>query len=69
MIKQSLQHLLENKMTYVQHFLFAFRQGVICVKAGFYLICHAFIPALFSKTGSSLVSSLNKSFTNRNNEH
>lgn len=63
MIKQSLEHLKDNKMTYWQHFLFAFGHGIGCLKAGLCLICHAIIPAVFPTTGSLLVEELNKSFT------
>lgn len=67
MIKQSLEHLKDNKMTYWQHFLFAFGHSIGCLKAGLCLICHAIIPAVFPKTGSLLVQELNKSFTDHKN--
>lgn len=67
MIKQSLKHLQDNKMTYWQHFLFAFGHGISCLRAGFCLMCHAIIPAIFPTTGSSLVQDLNKSFTDHKN--
>ena len=63
MIKSSLEHLKENKMTYWQHFLFAFSHGARCLKASFFLICHSIVPALFPKAGSQLVSQLDKSFS------
>lgn len=63
MIKKSIEHLKENKMSYWQHFLFANIHGLRCLKAGFFLICHSFIPALFPRAGSELVSDLNRSFT------
>jgi hypothetical protein len=62
-IKKSVEHLKENKMTYWQHFIFAVTYGVKCIKAGLFLISHAVIPALFAKTGSELVNQLNKNFT------
>lgn len=68
MIKSSISHLKDNKMTYWQHFMFAFGHGVGCLIAGICLMCHAIIPAIFPTAGSSLVSYLNKSFINRNNE-
>lgn len=67
-IKQSVQHLNENKMTYWQHFLFAYSHGIRCIKAGGLLIIHSIIPGLFPKTGSSLVKKLNQSFTDHLNE-
>lgn len=63
MIKQSLQHLQDNKMTYYQHLLFAFGHGIGCLRAGICLMLHAIIPAIFPTTGSYLVQELNKSFT------
>lgn len=63
MIKSSISHLKDNKMTYWQHFLFAFGHGIGCLRAGLCLICHSIIPAIFPTTGSSLVQELNKSFT------
>jgi len=62
MIKKSIEHLTENKMTYCEHFIFASTHGLGCLKAGLCLICHAIIPALFAHTGSILVKELNKSF-------
>jgi hypothetical protein len=66
MIKKSIDHLKENNMSYTQHFVFAITHGVKCIKAGLFLISHAVIPALFSKTGSNLVNQLNKNFVDHN---
>lgn len=63
MIKQSLKHLHDNRMTYYQHFLFAFGHGLGCLRAGICLMLHSIIPAIFPTTGSMLVQELNKSFT------
>lgn len=63
MIKESVLHLKENKMTYTQHLLFASRHGTRCIYAGLLLLIHSIIPGLFAKTGSRLVADLNKSFT------
>lgn len=63
MINKSIEHLKENQMTYYQHFLFASNHGARCLKAGFFLICHSIVPALFPKAGSQLVSELDKSFS------
>ena len=60
------QHLKENNMTYMQHFKFAAFHGIRCIKAGLFLICHATMPAIFSKAGSNLVNDLNKSFIDHN---
>lgn len=61
-IKKSLEHLSENKMTYWQHLYFASIHGIRCIIAGCLLCIHSVIPALFPKTGSRLVNELNKSF-------
>lgn len=62
MIKKSIKHLSENKMTYYEHFVFASTHGLGCLRGGLCLICHAILPAVFPTTGSSLVKQLNKSF-------
>lgn len=53
-------------MSYIEHFKFAFTHGVSCIFAGFLLIAHSIIPAVFEKAGSSLVNTLNKSFVEHN---
>lgn len=63
MIKSCIEHLKSNNMTYWKHFLFAGSHGIRCINAGLFLICHSIIPGLFPKTGSRLVSELNKSFS------
>ena len=67
-IKNSITHLKNNKMTYVCNFMFACIHGVRCIKAGILLIIHSIIPGLFPKTGSTLIKQLNKSFTDHLNE-
>lgn len=58
-MKNSIQkHLVENDMTYLQHFRFAAFHGFICLVAGFCLIVHAILPCLFQTAGSDLVQSL-----------
>jgi len=65
-IKKSVEHLKENKMTYLQHLLFASKHGICCLYAGLLLLCHSLIPGLFVKAGSVLVNRLNKSFLDHN---
>ena len=65
-IKKSLEHLKENKMTYCQHFMFAAIHGLRCIKAGILLICHSIVPAVFVRTGSNLINKLNNSFIDHN---
>jgi hypothetical protein len=62
-LKKSLEHLKENKMSYTEHFVFAFFHGLKCVKAGCLLMLHSLIPSLYPRTGSKLVTRLSKSFT------
>jgi hypothetical protein len=55
-------HLQENSMTYMEHFIFALYHGLLCVLAGCYLIFHAVLPCFFQTAGSDLVAKLNKTF-------
>jgi hypothetical protein len=63
-LKKSNEHLQENKMTYVEHFFFAYSHGVTCVIAGLCLIIHSIIPGILTSAGSQLVTKLNKNFAN-----
>lgn len=63
MIKKSIEHLKENKMSYIEHFIFASTHGYKCIHAGLLLILHSLIPSLYPRTGSKLVTRLSKSFT------
>ena len=56
------KHLIENNMTYCEHWKFAVSHGFLCLEAGFLLIIHGFLPCFFEKAGSSLVRKLNLSF-------
>lgn len=62
--KKWTQHLKENNMTYLQHFIFALLYGMCCLLAGFYLIIHSVFPCFFPTTGSDLVAKLRKQFKN-----
>ena len=55
-------HLIENKMTYNEHMIFAMFYGVNCLIAGFYLIVHALLPCFFTTASSDLVQKLNDRF-------
>lgn len=65
-IRESKDHLQENRMGYWEHFRFASGHGWGCIKAGCLLIIHSIIPAFFPRTGSILVNELNKNFTEHN---
>ena len=62
-----ISHLNENKMSYLEHFRFAFFHGVECIKAGIYLCVHATFPCFYRHAGSDLVHKLDKVFTDREN--
>lgn len=62
LIKKSKEHLGTNNMSYRVHFCFAFKQGLRCLEAAFYLLIHSVVPGLFPKAGSNLVADLNKVF-------
>lgn len=61
-IAKAKKHLMENKMTYTGHLIFATKHGLACLKAGVYLVVHGFLPCFFSRAGSNLVEKLNKVF-------
>ena len=66
MLNKSIGHLKQNRMTYWEHFKFAFVNGLVCIKAGISLIIHSIVPAFFDKAGSNLTNELNKVFTEQN---
>ncbi len=65
LIKKWIKHLSENNMTYREHLVFAVGHGIICVKAGLYLIIHGLFPCFYQHAGSELVHNLEKVFTDR----
>lgn len=56
------EHLQQNKMTYIEHLIFALIYGLSCLLAGFYLIIHSVLPCFFPTAGSDLVTKLSKRF-------
>lgn len=56
-------HLLQNNMTYGQHFAFAAKHGLRCLVAGSYLLIHAILPCWYRSAGSKLVAELSRDFT------
>lgn len=61
-------HLIENNMSYIEHFRFATGYGIQCMRAGLYLCIHGICPCFYRHAGSELVHKLEKIFTNRENE-
>ena len=57
-----IDHLKENNMTYIEHFIFALFYGLCCLLAGLYLVVHAVFPCFFPSAGSDLVTKLSKRF-------
>ncbi len=58
MIKDSKEHLLLANETYVQHFLAAFKIGIIMVIGGFQAIIHAILPGILQKSASDKIKRL-----------
>lgn len=65
LIRIAKKHLEHNDMNYVQHFVFAFYNGLLCIKAGIFLCVHSVLPCFFEKAGSRLVHRLEKIFIER----
>ncbi len=65
MLHQSKEHLTDVNETYGQHLAFALWFGLRMIGAGCAIILHAFIPALFQKTGSEMVIRLHKELESR----
>ena len=60
-----IKHLRENRMTYVEHLIFALFYGCCCLLAGLFLIVHSVLPCFFPTAGSDLVNKLSKRFKKR----
>jgi hypothetical protein len=52
MFKESKKHLINNDMTYWEHFIFAFMFMIECLKMVLALIVHMFIPGFFTTYSS-----------------
>ena len=68
LVKKGKEHLVENNMTYCEHWRFAVGYGYQCVKAGVYLCIHGFLPCFYRHVGSKLVHKLEKVFKEREDE-
>lgn len=67
-LNRAKNHLIENNMTYCEHWKFAISHGFLCIEAGLLLIIHSFFPCFFEKAGSILVKKLNRSFNQHKKE-
>jgi glucose uptake protein GlcU len=52
MFKKSKKHLIDNDMTYWEHFIFAFMFMIECLKMVLALIVHMIIPGVFTTYSS-----------------
>lgn len=60
-----IKHLKKNKTTYIQHLFFALFYSLQTLIAALYLAIHAFIPCVFTKSGSNIILKLAKTFKKR----
>jgi predicted ABC-type exoprotein transport system permease subunit len=61
-------HLIENDMTYYEHFKFASFYSFICFLASVSLLLHAVFPCWLQYTGSDLLRVLSKVFRKHNDK-
>ena len=54
------RHLIETGEGYFEHFLFAFTTGMWLAMASLILICHAFLPFIFTVNASKHVKKINE---------
>lgn len=57
-----MKHLKEVNMSYFEHFKFALKTSCLLLLALFFLIIHAFLPFLFEKRASKIISKIWFSF-------
>lgn len=60
------KHLKESKCTYLEHYAFAFKAGILMIIGGLVSIIHAFLPCVFQKTSAKIVLYL---YNNRIKNH
>lgn len=65
MLDRSRQHLAAVGESYGEHFRFAFTVAMLAVAAGLACLIHAFIPALCTRTCSTIVARLERLFAER----
>ncbi len=58
MFTRSSKHLASVNETYFQHQRFAFKFGLICIKAGLMAMIHGVVPAYFESRASETVKRL-----------
>ena len=55
----SIKHLDDAKMNYIEHFTFSFYLGTSLLVGSIKALIHAFVPALYSTSTSELSDALN----------
>lgn len=65
MIRQSKQHLAAATEGYGEHFRFATTVGLLAIAAGLACLVHAMIPALCTRTCSTIIARLQTLFPER----
>jgi hypothetical protein len=68
LIQKAQNHLAKNNMSYYEHFVFAFRYGILSIKKGILLCIHSILPCFFENAGNRLVRKLEMVFVERKNE-
>jgi hypothetical protein len=68
LIQKAQNHLAKNNMSYYEHFVFAFRYGILSIKKGILLCIHSILPCFFENAGNRLVRKLEMAFVERENE-
>lgn len=63
LVKKAKEHLKQNNMTYSEHFVFATKYSIVCIKASFFLLIHSIAPCFYAHAGSRLVRKMEKDFT------
>lgn len=65
MIRQSRQHLAIAGESYAEHFRFAITVGSLAIAAGLACLIHALVPALCTRTCSTIIARLQRLFVER----
>ena len=62
--KYNFNHLNDKNCSYFEHFKHAMYYSLVSLKASFYFFIHAFIPDLFTESGSTTINGLNHVISN-----
>ncbi len=67
LLSRARAHLRDNRMKYGEHFVFASKHSVRCIKAAMMLAVHGVLPCFYRRAGSRLVHEMSKDFTEHSN--